>query len=340
MSVTALSSLQNYIHVRAVNRAGKPSDQDATCVASLTLDAPSCSYNVPNALIPSTGLVGAWGFDEMGDRVVSDSVTSTPNNESALAHAGTLIGGGDWRPGHDHGTPWTHADTNGYAEGTAGSLTFDGATGYVTTGPGRRHEQVLHRVRLGVSQADRRLPNRGLGHRKHGQLLLSPVRQGHRQLAFTLPSDDSSSPAAYYRAAAKSGSQVQLNAWTHLVGTYDASTGTIELYVNGVRQQSAAGKAWHASGPLIIGAAAGGIGDFFPGDIDSPQVWQRVLSARRSMTWPTPRPRWPSTTSVRGAAQTSPPRPRTSLRGPPTGHSTKAAARQRTTQVRTPTRPR
>lgn len=281
LSVTALSSLQNYIHVRAVNRAGKPSDQDATCVASLTLDAPSCSYNVPNALIPSTGLVGAWGFDEMGDRVVSDSVTSTPNNESALAHAGTLIGGGDWRPGHDHGTPWTHADTNGYAEGTAGSLTFDGATGYVTTGAPvvdtSKSFTVSAWVYLKQTGAYRTAVS------ATGSMASSFYLQYARDIdnwAFTLPSDDSSSPAAYYRAAAKSGSQVQLNAWTHLVGTYDASTGTIELYVNGVRQQSAAGKAWHASGPLIIGAAAGGIGDFFPGDIDSPQVWQRVLSGK------------------------------------------------------------
>lgn len=279
LTVTALNSLQNYIHVRAVNRAGKPSDQDATCVASLTLDSPSCSYNVPNALIPSTGLVGAWGFDEMGDRVVGDSVTSTPTNASALAHPGTLVGGGDWRPGHDHGTPWTHADTNGYAQGTAGSLTFDGATGYVTTGAPVVDTSASFTVSAWVNLKQTGTYRTAIS--ATGSTASSFYLQYARDIdnwAFTLPSDDSSSPSSFYRATAKPGNPVQLNVWTHLVGTYDASTGTIELYVNGVRQQPAAGKAWHASGPLIIGAASGGADNFFPGDIDSPQVWQRVLS--------------------------------------------------------------
>ena len=134
LTVTALNSLQNYIHVRAVNRTGTPSLHDATCVAGLTLDAPSCSYNVPNAVTPSTGLVGAWGFDEGGGRAVSDSVALTPGNAGVPTHMGTMIGGGDWRPGHDYGTPWSHPDTNGYAQGMSGSLMFDGSTSYVTTG--------------------------------------------------------------------------------------------------------------------------------------------------------------------------------------------------------------
>ncbi|MFI9381436.1 LamG domain-containing protein [Kutzneria sp. NPDC052558] len=279
LTVTAVNSLQNYIHVRAVNRAGTASLADATCVAGLTLDAPSCSYNVPNALVPSTGLVGAWGFDEMGDRVVADSVASTPGNEQTPAHPGTLVGGGDWRPGHDHGTPWTHPDTNGYAHGTAGSLTLDGSSGYVTAGAPVVDTSQSFSVSAWVylAQAGKFATAVSQTGTNSGAFYLQYAKDTNNW-AFTLPSDDSNNPAAYYRATANPDNPVQFNVWTHLVGTYDSSSGAIKLYVNGSKQQPAAGKAWHATGPLTIGAAGGGTGDFFPGEIDSPQVWQRVLS--------------------------------------------------------------
>jgi hypothetical protein len=278
LTVTALNSLQNYIHVRAVNRAGTPSLHDATCIASLTLDASSCSYSVPDSLTPATGLVGAWGFDEMTGRTISDSVAATPGNAGVPAHPATLIGGGDWRPGHDHGTPWTHPDTSGYAQSTSGSLTLDGTSGYVKAGaPVIDTSQSftasawVYLVQTGVTRAAMTVGD-GTGS--------SFNLQYNKELdnwTFSLPSDQSGNPT-FYRATATT--PLQLNVWTHLVGTYDASTGAIKLYVDGVPQRPATGKAWRSNGFLTIGAAGGGITDFFPGLIDSPQVWQRALSAQ------------------------------------------------------------
>ncbi len=276
LTVTAVNSLQNYIHVRAVSKAGLAGPV-ATCVAGLTLDAPSCSYNVPNALLPSTGLAGAWGFDEMNGRATADSVAATPGNSQTPAHPGSLVGGGDWRPGHDHGTPWTHPDTSGYARATAGSLAFDGSSGYVTAGGPVVDTSKSFSVSAWVylTQTGKYATAVSQAGTASGAFYLQYAKDTNNW-AFTLPSEDSASAAAYYRATASPDDPLQLNAWTHLVGTYDASTGAIKLYVNGSSQQPDVGKAWQATGPLTIGAAGGG--DFFPGEIDSPQIWQRALS--------------------------------------------------------------
>jgi RHS repeat-associated protein len=73
----------------------------------------------------------------------------------------------------------------------------------------------------------------------------------------------------------------QTGTWTHLVGTFDASTGTMTLYVNGVAQGTAADTTpFAASGPLGIGADQwkAKITDWFDGSIANVQVYPRVLS--------------------------------------------------------------
>ncbi|GLY67238.1 LamG domain-containing protein [Amycolatopsis taiwanensis] len=70
--------------------------------------------------------------------------------------------------------------------------------------------------------------------------------------------------------------------WTHLAGTYDASTGTITLYVDGVKQATSVNRGWAAGGNLVIGAGKydGARADYLAGQVDDVQVWQRVLSAQ------------------------------------------------------------
>lgn len=73
----------------------------------------------------------------------------------------------------------------------------------------------------------------------------------------------------------------QLNVWTHLVGTYDAATHQLTLYVNGKKMGSTVmgGPLWNATGPMVVGAAKWNTrADRFPGSIDDVQAWQRVLS--------------------------------------------------------------
>ncbi|XVQ11524.1 LamG domain-containing protein [Spirillospora sp. CA-255316] len=72
------------------------------------------------------------------------------------------------------------------------------------------------------------------------------------------------------------------NAWTHLVGVYDATLGQISLYVNGELQQTRAQpNNWPSTGPLNIGryrSVDGYGGDFYwPGTIDDLQIYDRIV---------------------------------------------------------------
>jgi hypothetical protein len=80
---------------------------------------------------------------------------------------------------------------------------------------------------------------------------------------------------------ANSSAPPALNTWTHLAGTYDATSHTMTLYVNGVAQGTATDTAPFAStGPLSIGRSKyqGANADFFPGQISDVQAYQRVLT--------------------------------------------------------------
>ncbi|WP_405013481.1 LamG-like jellyroll fold domain-containing protein [Kitasatospora sp. NBC_01539] len=71
--------------------------------------------------------------------------------------------------------------------------------------------------------------------------------------------------------------------WTHLLGVRDAVTGKLRLFVNGYPVAETDGDAlpgWTAAGPLVVGATGhdGAYGDFFDGDIDDVQVYDRVVT--------------------------------------------------------------
>jgi hypothetical protein len=99
---------------------------------------------------------------------------------------------------------------------------------------------------------------------------------GSKRWTFTRTSADVNVPTVY---RASSGAAPVNHAWAHLLGTYDAATGRLQLFVNGKLQQttqSAAG--WQATGPLTVGRGKSA-GTPFAGSIDRLQVWQRVLEA-------------------------------------------------------------
>lgn len=104
---------------------------------------------------------------------------------------------------------------------------------------------------------------------------------GSDQWAFNMqtPDDD----AHWVAPTAFSKDPPTLNQWTHLVGTYDAVNQTINLYVNGVLQQTVAQPyTFVSTGPLNIGRfKAGGTHDpgyYFNGSIDDLKVFDRVVS--------------------------------------------------------------
>lgn len=276
LSVTAVDGNQNYIKVRAVNRAGTPGP-DATCVAGGSLDAPSCSYHV-QPLTPSVGLAGAWAFDEMGGRTLGDTANTTPGNAGSAPHPATLVGNGDWVAGYDHGDAWSHPDDGGYSDGVKGALTMDGSTAYAqTAGP------VLDTTKSFTVSAWAKISDTGMfrtvvsqdGNQASGFYL--QYSQADNAWAFTvIDADAADAPGV----RALSTSPPQLNTWTHLVGTYDRSTGLVTLYVNGIKQKTAVTTAFGATGPLVVGGGkfAGNRVDYFAGQIDDVQAWQRVLS--------------------------------------------------------------
>ncbi|MGW0433633.1 LamG domain-containing protein [Micromonospora sp. NPDC003197] len=68
--------------------------------------------------------------------------------------------------------------------------------------------------------------------------------------------------------------------WTHLVGTYDAKTKQIQVYVNGVPGATRTiGKPWRATGPLTIGRAKwnGEPSNYLRGNVDDVRLWTRAL---------------------------------------------------------------
>ncbi|QFY10798.1 LamG domain-containing protein [Nonomuraea phyllanthi] len=77
----------------------------------------------------------------------------------------------------------------------------------------------------------------------------------------------------------------EVGEWTHLLGVYDAVAKTARLYVNGVLQEEKPFTVtWNATGPMAIGRAKhnGAKVDFFPGEIDDVQVFDRLVSAEEA----------------------------------------------------------
>jgi len=91
---------------------------------------------------------------------------------------------------------------------------------------------------------------------------------------------DVASPSAFYDATATAAPT--LNTWTHLVGVFDSTTGSMKLYVNGAQAGSGTNTSpWTGTGPLSIGGtekADGSTSDVVAGSVGDVQVYQRALS--------------------------------------------------------------
>lgn len=90
---------------------------------------------------------------------------------------------------------------------------------------------------------------------------------------------DSSAPTAI---ASTSTSTAATGTWTHLAGVYDASSATMRLYVNGAPEDTDTGAhPFASSGGLTVGAGRwnGTVTDFWQGQIDDVQLYQKALTA-------------------------------------------------------------
>ncbi|MGP4046531.1 LamG-like jellyroll fold domain-containing protein [Streptomyces sp. 2A115] len=94
---------------------------------------------------------------------------------------------------------------------------------------------------------------------------------------FNRYSADVDSPAI---TRAQSKKPPVIGAWTHLMGVYDQNRKQIRLYVNGQLQAATEYTTpWAAKGAFEVGRmkTGGGFTDYFEGDLDQVQVWNRVV---------------------------------------------------------------
>ncbi|TVT06683.1 LamG domain-containing protein, partial [Amycolatopsis bartoniae] len=107
--------------------------------------------------------------------------------------------------------------------------------------------------------------------------------------AFVLPGSDSTSAPQFIAHDTKAPT---LGAWTNLVGTFDATSRTVSLYVNGVLVGTATGATpWSATGPLTIGGVqltGGAANNLFNGSISDVQVYSTALPASDAAVIKTP----------------------------------------------------
>src|SRR6266487_4289662 len=209
--------------------------------------------------------VGYWKFDD--DPTVHGVPNRTARNEVPDGDMGVLSNGATFT-----------------SQGAVnGAVSLDGVDDVVSTnGPAVRTDQsfsVAAWVRL--AQADT-APHAAVsqdGTSFNGFTMGYRPENGGRW-AFGMPNSDLSDAST---DVAWSAAPAQANTWTHLTGVYDAPSGQLRLYVDGVSSGTAARTvtSWNATGPLRIGRTMrNGMSavDFWSGSLDEVRAYSRVIS--------------------------------------------------------------
>nr|WP_240121032.1 LamG domain-containing protein [Streptomyces sp. MUM 2J] len=224
------------------------------------------------------GPTGRWHFDEAsGDAVDSAVAGGVPQYNAALHGGATRDDRG--RRGlmtrDELGNPLDPPITDK-------GLALDGSTGYAaTTEPvvdTRASYTVSAWARLDRLPSDNRTVLGQDGTFYSGFYLSYQGSVGTWTLR-TSPRDDGSGNITDQVVVAKQPATAGV--WTHLAAVYDASTNEIRLYVNGKLQGSdTVASSRKAQGALQIGRVlwAGAYYDYFPGQIDEVNAWQRALT--------------------------------------------------------------
>jgi hypothetical protein len=248
VQVTPKHEWLNTLYVYPVDHAGNVGTHYATY-----------SFDVRPVSLSGTP-VGHWSFDEGAGTTAADS--SAGNRPVTWTTGVTWASGRIGKSAHLNGT-------SGYGATTAPVVHTDKS---FTVSAWARLTDNSHTATI-VSQAGN--VNSGF------QLYYS---KSYDRWVFNKHADDTSAQPEIARAL--SDQPPALNGWTHLVGVYDAGapggTKQLRLYVNGVLQSTAptVASAWDATGPLEVGRvkANSGFQDYFAGDVDDVNVWDRVVS--------------------------------------------------------------
>jgi hypothetical protein len=205
---------------------------------------------------PPAALMGHWRFDETSGTVAADS--------SGAGRSATVAAGCTWTPG------WFD-----------GSLAADGACNAATSTPVIRTDQsftVSAWLRFtGATENTLYTAVSQDGAVNSGFLLQYMTFEN--VWGFTMPTLDTT---AETYLTVRSPQPVALDVWTHVAGVYDATTGQMRLYIDGVLAAIGifTGTPWHASGALQMGRAKwhGFPTDWWRGGIDDVRVFQGALN--------------------------------------------------------------
>lgn len=203
------------------------------------------------SVAPATRPVAHWTMDETDGTQARDS--------SGNGHHAVLSDGARWTAGR-----------------AGGAVSFPAAGAQValaTPNPVIRTDQnfsVAAWVRLTDKSDHRTILSQDSDGRSSFYL---QYHKGHDRWSFTMWTADDKT-GAY----AVSDAPPRIGVWTHLVGTFDAATGQMKLYVNGRAQSTVATQTqpWQGTGTLTIGRAWN-MRDLWVGDADDLRVYDRVI---------------------------------------------------------------
>ncbi|WP_343949405.1 LamG domain-containing protein [Nonomuraea longicatena] len=221
------------------------------------------------------GPVGRWQFDED-----TGAALDTGSGRRDLALAGGAVRDNRGRRGeitHDAaGAPLP-------APRTDKGLSMNGTGGYAATSAPVLETRSAYTVAAWV-RLDRKdavgvvMSQDGAGGYTPFSLWYDKNRLSY---CFGVKEKDENDGKAYFGVCAKNG-VAQLNAWTHVAGTYDPATQKVAFYLNGLPQGTATAPGnWSAPGPFTVGRYkwAGVAQYYFPGSIDEVAAWQRALTS-------------------------------------------------------------
>ncbi|MEV8547249.1 LamG-like jellyroll fold domain-containing protein [Streptomyces sp. NBC_01261] len=214
-----------------------------------------------------------WALDDGdGFTIANDTApTDTPYtvNDTTGVGSNTLTINGT--------TTWTNDTTRGE------TLSLDGATGYAAGSGPALNTAASYSVSAWVKLSSLPTRNATVAAQDGTQnsafyLQYDYADTGSPRWAFAFANADTADPAL---TVAGSTTAATANTWTHLVGTYDATTKTAQLYLNGTLAATATGvTSWNAANAFTIGRSLhnGSSNDFFPGLISTVQAWNYTLT--------------------------------------------------------------
>ncbi|WP_042381759.1 ricin-type beta-trefoil lectin domain protein [Streptacidiphilus melanogenes] len=284
------------LNIPATGLTGVPVTADSTATYPGTTAVTGYSFDFGDGTVvgPQAAASASHTYTSTGTYTVKVTATDA-GGVTATSSASVVVTGGatsQWKlsdgsgttaadtgsPGGDAGT----LSTSGVTWSPNGSAAFDG-TGQITAAPSvdtsksfsaaawvnLRDTSTYHFV---LAQAGTNMESFYLDY--------DPPQHSW---AMVMPTSDNPGPGWTWAAAP--ASDVSLNTWTHLVGTFDATSGTIRLYVNG--QLAGTGTthaAWNSAtktgSALVIGASdrAGTLAYRFNGSIADARVYQQTLT--------------------------------------------------------------